>query len=117
MIYYSKNGLNEEIDLTKSKNSKECIVCHYWHLNHGLKFQNLVSNIYHDLLIMSLEINNIAIILMKVVNYQCIIYDISKSDRIHSLKNPTLMIMDLYKTDFQETNIINQLYYFRHMTR
>ena len=53
MIYYSKPGITEGIDLTKSKDSKECIVCHYWYFNHGFKFQKSVFNGCHDLLMMS----------------------------------------------------------------
>ena len=53
MIYYSKPGITEGIDLTKSKDSKECIVCHYWYFNHGFKFLKSVFNGCHDLLMMS----------------------------------------------------------------
>ena len=34
MLYYDRIDLGEGIDLTKRKNSKECIVCHRF--NHGL---------------------------------------------------------------------------------
>ena len=37
--YYSNIGLVEGIDLTKIKNSREFIVCHYWYFNHGFKLQ------------------------------------------------------------------------------
>ena len=29
MLYYDSIDLSEKIDLTKSNNNKECIVCHY----------------------------------------------------------------------------------------
>ena len=44
MLYYNVIDLSEGTDLINSDNSKECIACHYWYLNHGLKFQNSVCN-------------------------------------------------------------------------
>ena len=32
--------ISEGIDLAKSINSKECMVCHYWFLNDGFEFQD-----------------------------------------------------------------------------
>ena len=40
MLYYDGIDLSEGIDLTKSNNSKEYIVCHYSYINHGFKFQS-----------------------------------------------------------------------------
>ena len=37
MLYYNKIDLGEGIDLTKNKNSKKCIVSHYWYFNHRFK--------------------------------------------------------------------------------
>ena len=76
MIHYNKIGLTEGIDLSKSKNSTECIVCHYWYFNNGLRFQKLVCNACHDLLMMRPDINN------KTIRY--IIYDVSKSCLLES---------------------------------
>ena len=35
MLYYDRIGINEGIGLTKSNNSKEWIISHYWFFNHG----------------------------------------------------------------------------------
>ena len=35
MLYYDKSDRSEGIDLAKSISSKECMICHYWFLNHG----------------------------------------------------------------------------------
>ena len=49
-MYYNRIDLSEGIDLAKSNNSKECMVCHYWYFNHGFKFQNFVCNGCHGLM-------------------------------------------------------------------
>ena len=48
--------------------------------NCGLKFQDSVCNISHDLTMLCLNISDIAIITVKNDNYRCIIYNISKSE-------------------------------------
>ena len=77
---------SEGINVAKSNNSKECIVCDYWYLNHGFKFQKCVCNDCHDL-IMCLGLSDITIITVKSIDYCCIFNDIIKSDVIHFLQN------------------------------
>ena len=77
MLYYDRIDLSERIDVDKSNNSKECIVCHYWFFKHGFKFQSFICKGCHD----------IPIITVKSVDYPCIFYDASKSEAIHLLKN------------------------------
>ena len=90
MIHYNRINLSEGIDVAKSNNSKECIVCHYWYFNQGFKFQTSACNSCHDLLMLCLNIKNIAIIIVKGADYCCIIHDISKSDAVDLLKNSVL---------------------------
>ena len=78
--------LSEGIDVGKSNNSKECIVCHFWFSNHGFKFQSSVCNDYHDLAMLCLNLSDIAIITAKSADYRCIIHGISKSGAIHLLE-------------------------------
>ena len=84
-MYYDKIGLNEEIKVTKSINSEECMICYNWCFNHGFKFQNSVCNGCHDLTMLTLNISDITIITVKGGNYLCIIYVISKSEAFHLL--------------------------------
>ena len=58
-------------------------------LNHGLEFGNFVCNRCHDLT-MCLNINDIAIITVKSVDYHCIIHDISSSEAIRLLGNSVI---------------------------
>ena len=82
MMHYDRIDLSKGIDIAKTINSKECMICHYWFFNHGFKFQDFVCNGCHDLTMLSLNISDIAIIAVKGVYYLCIMYGISKSEAI-----------------------------------
>ena len=49
MLYYDRIGISKLTDLAKSNNNKECMICHFWFLNDGFKFQISVCNGCHDL--------------------------------------------------------------------
>ena len=66
------------------------MICHYWFFNHGLKFQDSVCNVCHDLTMLSVNISDIAIITVKNVDYYCIIFNISKSKAINLLGKSVL---------------------------
>ena len=90
MLYYDRIEISEGVDLAKSNNSKECMICHYWFFNHGFKFQDYVCNGCHDLSMLTVNISDVAIITVKNVDYCCIIHKISKSEAIDLLKNSLL---------------------------
>ena len=80
MLYFDRIEVSKEIDVKKASKSKECDVCHYWYfLNKGFKFQANVCNGCHDLLMMSINLSNIAISNINRSGYCCIISRISKS--------------------------------------
>ena len=80
MLYYDRTDVSEENDVNKTSTSKECDIFHYWYfLNKGFKFQPNVFNGCHDLLIMSMNLSDIAILNIKNVDCFCIISRISKS--------------------------------------
>ena len=64
MLYYDRIDISQGIDLVKSNNSKECMICHCF-LNHGFEFQDSVCNGCHDLTMLSVNISDIAIITIK----------------------------------------------------
>ena len=45
------------------------MICHYWFLNHGYNFQDYEYNGCHDLAMLSVNINDIAIVTVKNVSY------------------------------------------------
>ena len=78
------------MNVNKTRTSKECDICHYWYfLDKGFKFQ---PDVCHDLLIMSTNLSNIAILNIKKADYCCIISGISKSEAINLMQ-----IIDLTK--------------------
>ena len=84
MLYYDGIDFPEGIDVNKTSVSKECDICHYWHfLNCSFKFQPDVCNRCHDLLMMSMNLSDIAILNIKGSDYRCIISLISKNDAIN----------------------------------
>ena len=61
MLYYNRIILSEGIDASKSNNSKECIISHYWFFHHGFKSRDSICNACHDLTMFHLNISDIAI--------------------------------------------------------
>ena len=67
---------------------KEYDICHYWYLlNYSFKFQRNVCNRYHDLLMMSIKLSDVAIL---NINYRCVISLISKNEAINLMENADL---------------------------
>ena len=85
MLYYDRTDISEGTDHNKSNRSKECVICYYF-FNHGFKFQESVCNGFYNLTIFCLNLNDIAIITVKNVDYRCIIHNISKSEANNLLK-------------------------------
>ena len=80
MLYYDRTDVSEGININKCwcTSSKECIIFQYWYiLDEGSKFQPDVCNGYHDVLMISMNFNNIAILNICDVDYRCIINGIS----------------------------------------
>ena len=87
-LYFDRNDVSEDIDINKTSASKECDICHYWYfLNKRFKFQPYVSNRYHDLLMMSMNLSDIAILKIKNTYYHCVISGISKIEAINLMQN------------------------------
>ena len=71
--------------------SIECDICHYWYfLDKGFKFQLDVCNGFHDLLIISMNLSDIAKLNIKGADYCCISSGISKSEAVNLLQKVDL---------------------------
>ena len=91
MLYFDRIDVSEGIDVNKTSASKECDICHYWYfLNYSFKFQPNVCNRCHDLLMMSMNLSDIAILNIKGSDYCCIISLISKNEAINLMQNADL---------------------------
>ena len=65
-------------------------ICHYWYfLIKGFKFQPNAYNGYQGVL-MSMNLNDIAILNVRSIDYCCIINGISKSEPMGLLRNSSL---------------------------
>ena len=79
MLYFNRIDVSEGIETSALK---ECNICHYWYfLNKCFKFQPNVCNICHDLLMVSINVSDIAILKIKGSNHHCVISRISKSEQ------------------------------------
>ena len=87
MKYYDRIDVSEVIDVNKTNASKKCIIYHYrYFLDKWFRFQTAASNGWHDILMMSVDINNISILNIHGVDFRCIIVRISKIEAIKLLK-------------------------------
>ena len=91
MLYFDRTDVFEGIDVNKTSESKQCNVCQYWYiLNKGFKFQSKICNRCHDLLMMPMNLSDIAILNIKGFDYCCIISRISKNEAMNLMQNADL---------------------------
>ena len=87
-LYYDRIDISEGTVVNKVSELKECDIFHYWYfLNKEFKFQSDVCNRCHDLVIISLNFSDIAVLNIKCSDYHCIISGISKSKAINLMQN------------------------------
>ena len=78
-LYYDRINVSEVTDVNKTSKSKKCDICHYLHfLNKGFNFQQNVSNGCHDLLMISMDLSDIAILNIKSADYCVLIVELAK---------------------------------------
>ena len=72
MLQYEKIYVSERIDTNKTSASKECMLYDYCYFKDvGFKFQTHICNKCHDVLITAYELKNIAISIVKGVDFRC----------------------------------------------
>ena len=88
MLCFDRIDVSEGTDINKTSTWKECDICHYrYFLNYCFKFQPNVNNRFPELLIMSMNLSNIAILNNKGSDYRCIISLITKNEAINLMHN------------------------------
>ena len=91
MLCYDRFDVSKGIDVNRTSASKEGDICHYWYfLNYSFKFQPNVCNRCHDLLMISINLSDIAILNIKGSDYCCIISLISQNEAINLLQHADL---------------------------
>ena len=88
MLCYDRIDVSKGININKTSASKECDIFYYWYfLYYSFMFQPNVCNRCHDLLMMSMNLSDIAILNMKGSGCCCIISLISKNEAINLMQN------------------------------
>ena len=91
MLDFDRIDVSERIDVNKTSESKKCDNCHCcYFLNFTFKFQQNVCNRCHDLLKISKNLTDIAILNINHSDYRCIISLISKNEAINLIQNADL---------------------------
>ena len=91
MLQYDRIDVSERIDINKTSESKECMLCHYWYFKDiGYKSQPYFCNGCHAVSVMAYELKNIAILNAKGVDYRCILWGIIGDEAVHRLNNSVL---------------------------
>ena len=91
MLYYDRIEVSEEIDINKTSALKEYDICHYWYfLDKVLKFQQYICNGCHNVLMISINFNDFAVLNTDSADYCYIINRTSESDALNLLKNADL---------------------------
>ena len=90
MLYFDRIDVFEVIDVNKTRASKKCDISHYWYfLNYSSRFQPNVCSRCH-LLMMPMNLSDIAILNAKSSDYCCIISLIIKNEAINLIQNVDL---------------------------
>ena len=67
------------------------MLCHYWYFRDvGYKFQPYLCNSCHAVSTVAYDLKNIALLNAKDVDYQCILWNISRDEAVNRLNNSVL---------------------------
>ena len=71
MLAYGRIDISQEIDISKTNASKECLICHYWYFQDiGFKYEPYLCNSCHGLMQKVLDFNDVAIVSIKGSGYK-----------------------------------------------
>ena len=88
MLEYDRIHVSEGIDINKTKESKECDICHYWYfLDKDFKYKPYLCNGCHDLMQKATSFNDVAVVYVKGSAYRVHFWYMSKNDAISIMNN------------------------------
>ena len=91
MVYFDSTDIYKRTNVNETGASKKCDICHYWYLlNYSFKFKTNICNRCHGLLMMSVNLSDIAVLNIEGSDYCCIFNGISRSKTIKFLQNTDL---------------------------
>ena len=80
--------MSEGIDIYKKSKSKEYDICHFWYfLDKGFTYQPGVCNGCYDLILMFMNLSDLAFLNFNSGNYCCIINRTNNNEAINLLQN------------------------------
>ena len=88
MLYFDRIVVSKGTDVNKTSASKECVICCC--LYYSFTFQPNICNRCHDLIMISINLSDIAILNIKGSDYCCIISSIRKNETINLMENADL---------------------------
>ena len=84
MLYFDKIVVSEGTDINKASASEECDICHYgYFIGTWFKFQRYICNGCYNVLMISIDLSDIAILNVNDANYRSIINGIRKCDALN----------------------------------
>ena len=92
MLEYDRIDLSEGIDVNKTSNSKECILCKfYYFLNKNFNYQTYLCDECHDISTKATSMQNLAIIYHGGNVYRVNFVFMSKNDAFNLIKNSNII--------------------------
>ena len=79
MLEYNRIDISEEIDVDKTNESKECMLCHYWYfLNKNFSYGPYLCDGCYNIMQKSIDSKNIAIVHVRKNAYRIYFLDMKK---------------------------------------
>ena len=92
MLEYDRIDISEEIDVNKTRLSKEFNICHYWYFkNIGFSCEPYLGNGCHNLMQKAMSFSNISIAYVKGSAYRINFWYMSKDDAINIINGSNLV--------------------------
>ena len=87
MLYDDRCDVSEGIDVNKTSSSIEYDISHYWYLlNFSFNYEPNVCNRCNNLLLVTVNLSDFAILNIKGSDYHCIINLISKNEALNLMQ-------------------------------
>ena len=92
MLEYDKIDISEEIDVNKTNESKECMLCHYWcFLDKNFTYGPYLCDECYNIVQKSISFKNIAIVHVKKGVYRIYFPDMNKREAKKFVVNSNLI--------------------------
>ena len=92
MLEYKRIDISEGIDINKTNLSKECMLCHYWHvLDKNFSYGPYLPDGCYNITQKSIKLKNIAIVHVKKSMYRIYFQYMSKLEAKELMTNSNLI--------------------------